>query len=635
MFNYINFDNEKIKNNINELKKLPDEIYNKIKINKELYGLSRDSNFVNIVNNIKCNKLEDIIKSGCIKDKSIYEKGEKIIINGLNCIKLKKGLKIYRFNTGFLTNDKIEKLLYDRQLSIFVLYSKYLAYSYARLCFGGIICYELVNDIILLDLFNYNNLKFIIKEFNKHIELTTNSEYLQYITNMKDYLIYMTGIDVSLNEQIIYYNKIYDRSHIFVYEKVNINNYNHIYKNIYYEEDVNIIDLKKEDTPYMYRYLNLILIIVLNNYINIDGIIIKQIFTQLSDNGVYDNEQIIMKPESQLKNLKYNKKSKLNWENWKIKDFDINKYKNTIIQLYYLNKYNGSISYNNNFELLKYYYKYQLNYNNIENQISKIYDNNKKYILLYDINNLFYLNNLYFYDLVINKIIKFIKKINNLTNNNLEMIFLYNSKTFFKYYIDVIKLRLNKINYNYIYNNNNILILKNNNNINIENLNINIEIDNNVLEYFNYPYFDINKTIKSRKKDNEIYIIYYNKKKIIFYNFFIYLINYYNIPLNDKAIEYIKKINIDMIKQQINILLKYKFDILFSNTLIIYNNDEKKIFEENGYVLVKSINNINNKKIDYSDFNTNINIYSHIKLDDNIYIEYSNLFKNLPLLQSI
>ena len=149
MINLHNFNYNKIKNNIDKLNDLPIDIINKIIINKEFYGLYRNSNFSKIVNSVKCNKLEDLIKSGIINKKSIYELGEKIMIKGLNCIKLKKGLKLYRFLTGFVTEDRINKLLNYRYASMFSLYSKYLAYSYARLCFGGIICYEIDKDIIL------------------------------------------------------------------------------------------------------------------------------------------------------------------------------------------------------------------------------------------------------------------------------------------------------------------------------------------------------------------------------------------------------------------------------------------------------------------------------------------------------
>ena len=38
--------------------------------------------------------------------------------------------------------------------------------------------------------------------------------------------------------------------------------------------------LQRDDTPYMYRYLNKIMIIYLNNYVEIDGIIIKQLLDQ-------------------------------------------------------------------------------------------------------------------------------------------------------------------------------------------------------------------------------------------------------------------------------------------------------------------------------------------------------------------
>jgi len=621
MFNLIDFDYNKINNNIDKLKDLPQDIYDKIIINNNFNGLSNNSNFNKIVNNIKCDKLEDIIKSGCINKKSLYELGDKIIQNGFNCIKLNKGLKLYRFHTGFLTNDKINQLLYDRHTCCYLLYSKYLAYSYARLCFGGITCYELSNDIILLDLFNYDNIKIIINLFYKYTEVNTNLHYLSNLSNITEFFKYMTGFDVTLNEQIIYFNKLYNnRSHIFIYDKITSNNYNNIYKNIYYETKLNIYNIRRDDTPYMFRYLNYIFLIVLNNYIKIDGIILKQVFSQLSDNGLYDHEQIFMKPESQLKNLIYNHKNKLNWTNWNITDFNINKYINIMIQIHYVDKSNGSLSNNNDFKLLLDYYKYPLNYINIKNNITQLYSSNKKYFLSYNIDNLFYLNGLDRYDNVINKIIKLIRKINKFTNNNLDYIYLLNTNTFFKYYFEVIKLRLYKINYHFIYhiNNNNLLICKYNSNVKMDYINIFNDFDKTIIDYFNYPYYDIYYHIKNRiNYKNDLFLLDYLDKKILFYNF-IYPISYHNIKLNDKAIQFIYDFNNNMITKEIDQLNKYNPDIIICNL----KTDK---FDKYGYKLGKSINNIDN----------HINVYSKYDINDNYYIEYSNLFQHLPLLSSL
>jgi hypothetical protein len=241
-YNIINFNYSKINENIKNIEVLPDEIKNKIVINQKIYGLNRNNNYSKYFNNKDLNKLENNIANG-INHKSIFEKSEKIIVDGFNCIKLKKNTKIYKYFTGFLDENKIKSLLEQDRYLMYVYFSKYMCYSIIRSFYGGIVVFKITIDIILLDFFDKNNIEKII---NKLLN-DKPPNYLQIINNIKTH----TGFDKTINEQITY---LAYKNNIFIYDKIMIPKYNNVYKNIYYDENINPVRIENFDLSYLYSY---------------------------------------------------------------------------------------------------------------------------------------------------------------------------------------------------------------------------------------------------------------------------------------------------------------------------------------------------------------------------------------------
>jgi len=67
-------------------------------------------------------------------------------------------------------------LIENNIYSNYIFYSKYQAYSLARLMFGGILSFKLNDDLILLDYFDSNNLEKIINKLKivKHHDYIIN-----------------------------------------------------------------------------------------------------------------------------------------------------------------------------------------------------------------------------------------------------------------------------------------------------------------------------------------------------------------------------------------------------------------------------------------------------------------------------
>ena len=597
-------------------------IKKKIKINYKPYGVVHESNYNKFIINKKYNKLEDIIKSSIINKKSYYEKCEKVIIDEYECIKLQKGLKIYRMIPGFLTNKKINKLIDNRSLLIYTFYSKYHAYNNIRLYYGGITCYEVIEDIYLIDYLNINNIKLIIEKIKNY----KNSHYEKYIEEIK----YSTGYDLTLKEHIEYlYKRNQDNSNIFVYDNVYPSNYYIYYKNVEYNKDLNPCNIYKDDIS----VINYIILYIFNYIINtnnkIDGLYIKQLFSHLSYNGIYNDECIYIKPQIQKTNIKFIIDNKLNWNNCKINNFDIQKYINVCPNIFLVNKYNGNQSNNYNFYLLKKIKDNQLSYKKVKEMLKDIVLTNNN-ILLYNINNLFSNNFFNKYNNTLDKLNKFIQKIDKYINYKLNYIILFGIHIYEKSYYDYLLIFLKNIGFIYNFNfNNEILILSknmfNNDIINLDNDYIEnkiIKLYNNdqVLKYFDYPYYDI---LFSFKKLRDISYININidDNKISIINI---IINKYLIKNKDNEESYNKYIEVKY--EVINNIIKYiidksKPDILILNVLL----DEKRIIE---YLIEK------NYKV-YNDDNINIYIYSKRRIEKNIIIEYNNLFNTNPLLQSL
>lgn len=418
----INFNYEKIYENIKKIDLLSNEIKNKILINKKIYGLNRKNNYSKYFNNIYLNKLENNICNG-INDDSIYEKSEKIIINGYNCIKIKKDTKIYKYFSGFLEEDKIKFLLDNKNYFMYSYFSKYIAYSFVRLCFGGLVVFKIIHDIILFDFFDVNNIKKIIKI----IDDKQPNNYLKIIDTIK----YLTGYDKTLNDQILYLNDIYN-DNIFIYDKIIIPKYNNIYKNIYYDDNIQPVRISY-DLSFLYQIDSKIFDIILYELPNIDGYIKKQLFSQLSPGGIYDYEELFIKPEIIIKKTKIDINDKLSW--YKLKNDNFNLQINILPNIFLSNRLHNRVSNNKNFKILKYYKK---NIKNDDDKIKNFYNDNYDNMLIMNVFYNTHLNYLSYKFDNINDLYEYIKNINKLLNNKLEIIFFYNLSNYLVLYYETL-----------------------------------------------------------------------------------------------------------------------------------------------------------------------------------------------------
>ena len=69
----------------------------------------------------------------------------------------------------------------------------------------------------------------------------------------------------------------------------------------------------------MYIHDQLIFEYIINNQSLIDGMIKKQIFSYISPCGIYQDEEVFIKPISQKEKIIYDNDNKLTWINQKIK----------------------------------------------------------------------------------------------------------------------------------------------------------------------------------------------------------------------------------------------------------------------------------------------------------------------------
>ena len=601
----INFNYEKIDDNIKKIDLLSNEIKNKIVINKKIYGLNRKNNYSKYFDNKNLNKLENNICNG-INDESIFEKSEKIIVNGYNCIKIKKDTKIYKYFSGFLEEDKIKYLLDRKDYFMYSYFSKYIAYSFIRLCFGGLVVFKIIDDIILFDYFDIDNIKIIIKIMN---DIKPNN-YLEIIDNIK----YQTGYDKTLNDQIIYLNKY--KNNIFIYNKIMIPKYNNVYKNIYYDNNLQPFRINY-DISYLY-YIDLkIFNIILNELPNIDGYIKKQLFSQLSPGGVYDYEELFIKPEIIIKKSRIDKEDKLSW--YKLKNNNFNLQINILPNIFLTKRLHNKMSNNKNFKILKYYKK---NIKNDDDKIKNFYNNNDNYNNMLIINILF--NN--HLDYIINKfdsinnLYEYINNINKLLNNKLEIIILYNFSNYLILYYETLfnllyefeyKIYIEKINSKFI------ILSKNKINNKIIDITFNYILDNNNFNYeiFLYPYFNIINFIKYINENSKCIIIYDKNKTITFVQLF--NINNYNYLKNNQY-KIINDIINNANKYIIDILLKENIDIIITNiyyeyilnnyTLINKKNKYYYIYKNNKNNIIFNNKNLNCKLYYYKSLLTQINI---------------------------
>jgi endonuclease/exonuclease/phosphatase family metal-dependent hydrolase len=322
-----------------ELNKLPKHIRDKIRINPELNGLIESDFHKHIINNPEIQQLEKSLKQGGVDDISLYDMGVKRNVNGFNCIVLEPGIKIYKTIPGFATEEQIYQYCESSNNLPSWWGNKYIAYAYSRSIWSCMVVYDIVKEIVLIDMFDEHNIY-------KLIELLNEQNMFACI----QYLHYSNGYKITLSKQIMHMHDISDMNNIWVFDRI----FNP--KNTFMYRNINNVNNLNPLVAYRDYHINIIFRKILCNMRSIDGFIKQQIKSTVDIFGAYLLEEIILKSISINQKCKFNRDDKLCWVNWTLKDVVKNKYAGIISSIRISRLYDiKQLHINNNFELLKFY----------------------------------------------------------------------------------------------------------------------------------------------------------------------------------------------------------------------------------------------------------------------------------------
>jgi len=597
-----------------EIKKLDKNIQNIIIYNKEIDG-PINNDFYKYINNKEIYDLEMEMRNECINRKSIYDESEKIVINGYNCIKIKKNYDIYKSFSGFITYNQYNKYLNSNITKPSWFASKYVIYIRNRFVWGGIISFKLKEDLILLDYFNKDNLKKILNEINK----IKDNKIRDYLNNE---LKYLSGYNISLSQQIFYHYNKYRWNEIWLYTKVIFpKKFSH-----FYCDNINKIDglnpiMKVKGT---YKYDIILFDYIINKLDFIDGVIKKQIFSSLELCGIYNNEELVIKHISQKNKLLYDLNNPLTWTNWNIKD--LTNYKGIEVSLPNSHFLYNTISNNYNFNLFKFITNNYQSYNDLKINISKLINNNLDYILSYNIHSFIHINKHQNYDINFNDILNLLTMDNNIKYLSLYEVSFKTSK-YKKLFIK--HLKLNGFN-NIIFcingdpNNNTYIIFASKSNIkkydilNMNKLYDKIKMDKEI-EYLREKITKINR--------NNLIVELENGLKICCLHLSIG-IRYINLGYDKELEDLIIDINYKFRLNELKSIIEEKPNIIIGDFNFTINDKESKYLIENGYI------NNNKDNNNTTPFNRVDHCYSNIKINKNerIICNYSD---HLAILQPL
>jgi len=284
-------------------RELPFGVFKKLKFDKPPYNMS-DSKFAeSIVNNGELIKLEKKLNEGCINDKSLYNLGKPGKVNGYNVRIYPKGTYFYKYIPGFVTKEMNDRFLskYSRP-SWFS--NVYVAYSYAREGWGCILPYKSTDTILLLDWFDEANLKKIIGQIHDH-SLIKNIKLLSgYQMTAAEQLKMLNYMNPKWNELWFYTKPMFSQRTYFNCDIKKIHGINPIslVKSAYFSD----LEIFKS---------------VINNLEGIDGIIRTEIYSSMNTNGVFGQEEVVIRNKSQKNKITLDTGSKLFWKHWKFKNF--------------------------------------------------------------------------------------------------------------------------------------------------------------------------------------------------------------------------------------------------------------------------------------------------------------------------
>lgn len=595
----------------NEINKLDDNLKKKIEIN-DFTNIKLKSNFIKFINNKDIKKLDNLLNKKGIKDKNLFDMGKDYLKYGLELLIL-DDINVYRTYIGFITKEN-EDNYYKKNLNKWVfLGNKYYCYYLAKIMWGGISSYIINKKIMLLDIFNINNIKHIIKLSYKKINDTVERD--KFIKCLKIF----TGYDTSLKDQLLFINPRV--KYIKLFSKPFIKDYDHHYNNFINIKGLNPFvhypsgDIKHYIFDIMFKY-------IFKNMI-IDGIICKPLLSNFCPNGIYEQEEIILKPISFINNLKFDNNDKISWTKYNLinnLNFD-NILLNIHIEYSYTAYLQQKIPPNNNFQLFIYYKNKEFKYTKIKNN---------KYILSY---NLHSFNNISSYvdrKTNINNILNFIK----FYINNIEIFFFQEVSFIDDNEKNNFILEMNNLNFKYYYNTINggdnlylYCFTKKKCNYNI--INDNFILTNNIKNILSkveqYPlYRDIN-TVRN------FILLYYNNLKICNVHLNIgYRLKMNNLKLNN----YITKFNSMLRINELEKIIVHKPNIIMGDFNFEKNSDENKYLNDNNYSL------LNNDNENSTPYNRCDHIYYYKTSSKSI--QYLNNFlincnysDHLPLFQEI
>jgi endonuclease/exonuclease/phosphatase family metal-dependent hydrolase len=602
----------------NEIDKLDNNLKKKIVIN-EFLNVKLKSNFIKFINNKDIKKLDNLLNKKGIDDKTLFDMGKKYSKYDFELLIL-DNINIYRTYFGFV-NKENEDDYYKKNLNQWVyLGNKYFCFLLTRIMWGGISSYIISKKIILFDIFNINNIKQVIKlSYKKINDKIERDKFIKYLK-------IFTGYDTSLKDQILFINKLV--TYIKLYNKPYIQDYDHHYKKFINIKGLNPFanhrtgDLKKYIVDVLFNY-------IFKN-MNIDGIIFRPILSNFYFNGIYEQEEIALRPISFINNLKFDNNDKISWTKYNLinnLNFD-NIFLNFYIGHSHLIYLQQKIHPNENFKLFIFYKDKEFKFNKI---------NKKKYILSY---NLHSFNNLSIYvdrKNNINNILNFIK----FYINNIE-IFFFQEVSF----IDDIEknnfiLEMNNLNFKYYYhtlNGTDNLYLycftkkKCNYKIIKDNFILTNNIKNNLSKIEEYPLY---RNIDTSKN---CILLYYNNLKICNVHLNIgYRLKLNNVKLN----KYIKKFNSMLRINELKKIIVEKPNIIMGTFNFEKDSDENKFLKKNNYNLLNKDNENSTpyNRCDhiyyYKELNINNKTSSNsIEILNNFLIN-CNYSDHLPLFQQI
>lgn len=565
-------------------------ITKKVKINNRIFKL-KPSEFINYLNNDTLKQIDTQLNTGCIKDTSLYELSEKTMIDGFKVCIL-DNIHIYRTYLGFI-NKQVQDDYIRANINKPVYFgNKYLCYAFARAAWGGIHSFNIKKKIVLIDIFDEHNIKYILELADKYIK----DEHTLHI--FKKTLILSTGYNLSLKKQIDNYIEFKDEvgSTSELYLKQNVPTY-HYCKNE--ESNLNFMQIRRIDKEKIFIdtvFRNPLFEYILPHFKNINGLMYKQIDTLFMKGGTYWFEELLLTGNTFIDNLEFDSKDEICWTNYRLKKnykninlkFNIADVSN-MLDYYYIPK-------NDKFSLFDFYK---------DNKMVKYtpIDKSKKYILSFNIHNFVNLSVYILKPENIDQILKFIKHY----KHNIEIIFFQEYKIMDQELNQYFILQMNTIGYKY-----NIFALNGS------------EYDDSFVACFTKEKYDF-EIINTTQKEHRNHILLYYKSLSICG---VQLSIGDRLIMNNDNNNTIQR-NSNIRKYDIHKILKYHPDMIIGDFNFTTDDLEHKELLNHKYY---HLNNDNDKSTPYNRVD-HVYFNKHIKLENKLLI--CNYSDHLPLIQEI